>query len=166
MAVRSWFNVAVIPTHRGRERCRETVCKISGWLWSAVRRELVWRSPSRRHRRERALLSLLAIRNEFRKLLNPSTEKRRGSRLTSRTNEPLQPSFPSSVLSIIWYSPRATACICTTLPLRISNRPEAPLSCVIGQHSLRSNTEARIFARKVLSYSQQESLASARKRDG
>src|SRR2546430_2257385 len=75
-------------------------------------------------------------------------------------------SFPSLALSIIWYSPRATACICTTLPLRISNRPDAPLSCVIGQHSPRSNTEAPIFARKALSCSQQESLASARKRDG
>jgi len=46
------------------------------------------------------------------------------------------------------------------------NRPDAPLSCVIGQHSPRSNTEAPIFARKALSCSQQESLASARKRDG
>jgi NAD(P)-dependent dehydrogenase (short-subunit alcohol dehydrogenase family) len=60
----------------------------------------------------------------------------------------------------------ATACICTTLPLRISNRPDAPLSCVIGRHSPRSNTEAPIFARRALSCSQQESLASARKRDG
>ena len=59
----------------------------------------------------------------------------------------------------------ATACICTTLPLRISNRPDAPLSCVIGQHSPRSNTQAPIFARKALSCSQQESLASAPKRD-
>src|SRR5207247_4849689 len=133
---------------------------------SAVRRELVWRSPSRRHRRERALLSLPVVRNEFRKPLNQSAEKRTAKRLTSRTNEPLQPSFPSLALSIIWYSPRAITCICTTLPLRISNRPDAPLSCVIGQHSPRSNTEAPIFARKALSYSQQESLASARKRDG
>src|SRR5260370_31329929 len=83
----------------------------------------------------------------------------------SRTNEPLQPSLPSSVLSIIWYSLRATACTCTTLPLRISNRPDAPLSCVIGQHSPRSNTEAPIFAREALSCSQQRSVASARKRD-
>ena len=60
----------------------------------------------------------------------------------------------------------ATACICTTLPLRISNRPDAPLSCVIGRYSPRSNTEAPIFARRALSCSQQESLASARKRDG
>ena len=76
------------------------------------------------------------------------------------------PSFPSLALSIIWFSPRATACICTTLPLRISNRPDRLLSCVIGQHSLRSNTEAPIFARKALSCSQPESLDSARKRDG
>ena len=34
------------------------------------------------------------------------------------------------------------------------------------QHSPRSNTEAPIFARKALSCSQPESLASARKRDG
>ena len=46
------------------------------------------------------------------------------------------------------------------------NRPDALLSCVIGQHSPRSNTEAPIFARKALSCSQPESLASARKRDG
>ena len=60
----------------------------------------------------------------------------------------------------------ATACICTTLPLRIYNRPDAPLSRVIGWYSPRSNTEAPIFARRALSCSQQESLASARKRDG
>ena len=74
--------------------------------------------------------------------------------------------FSSSVLSIIWYSPRATAFICTILPLRISNRPDTPLNSVIGQHSPRSNTEAPIFARKALSCSQPESLASVRKRDG
>src|SRR6266478_6046526 len=142
------------------------VCKICGWLCSAVRRELVWRSPSRRPRRERVLLSLPAVRKEFRRQLNPLVKKRRGRQLTSRTNEPLQPSFPSLALSIIWSSPRAIACICTTLPLLISNRPDAPLSCVIGQHSPRSNTEAPIFARKALSCSQPESLASARKRDG
>src|SRR5882724_11056346 len=123
-------------------------------------------SPSRRHRRERVLLSLPVVRKEFRRQLNRLVEKRRGRQSMSRTNVPLQPSFPSLALSIIWYSPRATACICTTLPLRISNRPDAPLSCVIGQHSPRSNTEAPIFARKALSCSQQESLASARKRDG
>src|SRR5438552_17654836 len=132
----------------------ETVCKTSGWLCWAVRRGLVWQWPSRQRRRERASLSPPVVRNEFRKPLNQSAEKRRAKRLTSRTNEPLQRSFPSLALSIIWYSPRATTCICTTLPLRISNRPDAPLSCVIGQHSLRSNTEAPIFARKALSYSQ------------
>src|SRR5882724_4125222 len=152
--------------HRRIQCNGETVCNTSGWLCSAVRRELVWQWPSRQRRRERALLSLPVVRKEFRKPLNQSAGKRRAKRLTSRTNEPLQPSFPSWALSIIWYSPRATACICTTLPLRISNRPDTLLSCVIGQHSLRSNTEAPRFARKVLSCSQQESLASARKRDG
>src|SRR6266404_6996832 len=142
------------------------VCKISGWLCSAVRRELVWRSPSRRHRWERALLSLPVVQKEFRRQLKPLVKKRRGRRLTSRTNELLQRSFPSLALSITWYSPRATACICTTLPLRISNRLDTPLSCVIGQRSPRSNTEAPIFARKAPLCSQQGSLASARKRDG
>src|SRR5882672_2391316 len=144
--------------HKGEFQCSETVCKTSGWLCWAVRRELVWRSPSRRHRRERALLSFPVARKEFRRLLNPSAEKRRGRQLMSLTSEPLQPSFPSLALSIIWSSPRATACICTTLPLRISNRPDAPLSCVIGRHSPQSNTEAHIFARKDLSCSRQESL--------
>jgi len=49
---------------------------------------------------------------------------------------------------------------------RISHRPDTPLSCVIGPHSPRSNTEAPIFAKEALSCSQPESLASARKRDG
>src|SRR6202140_5753977 len=161
------FDCVSQKSAQGRIQCNgETVFKISGWLCWAVRLELVWRSPSRRRCRELALSSPPVVRNEFRKPLNQSAERRRGKRLTSRTNEPLQPSFPSLALSIIWYSPRATACICTTLPLRISNRPDTLLSCAIGQHSLRSNTEAPIFARRVLSCSQQESLASARKRDG
>src|SRR5437660_5190020 len=87
-----------------RIQCRETVCKISGWLCWAVRQELVWRSPNRRHRREQALLSPPVVRKEFRRQLNPLVEKRRGRHLMSRTNEPLQPSFPSLALSIIWYS--------------------------------------------------------------
>src|SRR5260370_41755855 len=160
------FESGSTKNSEGEFECRETICKISEWLCWAVRRELVWRSPSRRHRRERALLSLPVARNEFRRQLNPLVEKLRGRQLMSRTNEPLQLSFPSLALSIIWYSPRATASICTTLPPRISNRPDTPLSCVIGEHSPPSNTEAPIFARKALSCSQQESLASARKRDG
>src|SRR5258708_37917858 len=80
---------------QGEFQCRKTVCEISGWLCWAVRQELVWRSPSRRHRRERALLSLPVVRKEFRRQLNPLAEKRRDRHLMSRTNEPLQPSFPS-----------------------------------------------------------------------
>ena len=69
-------------------------------------------------------------------------------------------------LVFTWYSPRAIACICTTWPLRISNRPDMPLSCVIVQRSPRSNTEAHIFARAAQSCSQRESLAGAHTRDG
>src|ERR1700751_4521887 len=79
----------------------ETVCKRSGWLCWAVRRGLVWQWPSRQRRREGASLSRPVVRNEFRKPLNQSAERRRARRLTSRTNEPLQRSFPSLVLSII-----------------------------------------------------------------
>src|SRR5207245_4028100 len=78
----------------------ETVCKTNGWLCWAVRRGLVWQWPSRQRRRERASLSPPVVRNEFRKPLNQSAEKRTAKRLTSRTNEPLQPSFPSLALSI------------------------------------------------------------------
>jgi len=62
--------------------------------------------------------------------------------------------------------PPAIACICATLLPRISNRPDAPLSCAIGPHSPQSSTEAHKSARGVLSCSQPGSPASARKKDG
>src|ERR1700677_2229870 len=167
VAKESSLTVQARRVQERRIQCNgETVCKISGWLCWAVRQGLVWQWPSRQRRRERASLSPRVVRSEFRKQLHPSVETHRGRQLTSRTNEPLPPSFRSLAFSIIWYSRRESACICTTLPPRISNRPDTPLSCVIGRRSPRSNTEAPKFASKALSCSQPESLAGARERDG
>src|SRR4029077_4008026 len=144
----------------------ETVCNTSGWLWWVGRRGLVWQSPSRRPPREPRSLSPPAVRNEFRKPLNASVEKRRGKRLKRRTNGLWNPSSQSLVRSITWFLLPAILSICASWLAQISNRPGAPLSCAIGRRSPRSNTEAHIFERRALSCSQPESPASARKRDG
>src|SRR5437660_1345646 len=64
----------------------ETVCKTNGWLCWAGRRGLVWQWPSRQRRRARASLSPPVVRNEVRKPVNQSAEKRRAKRVTVRTN--------------------------------------------------------------------------------
>src|SRR5260370_40121325 len=150
-----------------RTQCNgETICNRSGWSWWVGRRGLVWQWPNRRPRKEPRSLSSPAMRNEFRRPLSVSVAKHRGRRSTSRTKEPLQLSLRNLAVSVLWDSPPAIVCICATLLRRISNRPDAPLSCAIGPHSPQSSTEAHISARRFLSYSQPELPASARKKDG
>src|SRR4029077_16708201 len=145
---------------------QEAVCRTNGGSWWVGRQGLVWQWLNKRPRKEPRSLLSPAMRNEFRKPLSVSVAKQRGRRSTSQTKEPWQPSLRSLAVSIIWYSPPATACICTTLLRPIFNRPDTPLNCVIGPHSPQSSTEAHISARRVLSSSQPESPGSARKKDG
>src|SRR5260370_38032598 len=144
----------------------ETIWNSSGWSWWVGRRGLVWQWPNRRPRKEPRSLSSPAMRNEFRRPLSVSVAKHRGRRSTSRTKEALQLSLRNLAVSIIWYSPPEIVCICANLLRPISNRPDAPLRCAIWPHSPESSTEDHLSARRVLSFSQPELPASARKKDG
>src|SRR5580704_7685684 len=118
-----------IPDSRHLSLCRQKECTRRRIQWNKEKvyitsewsswedhPELVWRSLSKRHHNGLRSLSRQATRNEFRKPSSRWAETRKGTRLTSRTNRPSRLSLRSLVCSITWYSPLATACMCTTSP--------------------------------------------------
>src|SRR5579862_2938873 len=152
---------------RRRIQCHDkTVSRTRRWSSWAGRRELVWQSPKRRHRREPRWSSSPATQHQFREPLNQSVEKHRDGRLTSRTKRLWRVFSPSLAPSITWYSLQVTACTCTSLLIRNSSKQDAHLNCVTGLHLPRSNLEVRKFATVAQSFSQRELLVSARRADG
>src|SRR5882757_10135264 len=153
-------------TRRRVQWNKETAYITSEWSSWEVPPESVWRSRRKRHHKGPSSLSPQATRNEFRTPSRSWKETHRATHSICRMNQPSKTSLRSLAHSITWFSPLAIASICTTLPPQISNRPDAPLTCVIGLYWLRLNTEAVIFARAALSCSPPELRGSARKNDG